>query len=150
MEHSPDKTNRWLLIMIGVIAVAVVVLILSQKKPAEWKKIGEGPGLTYYADLSSIRKADKSKTILLLADNTTAQLDNGKSYLSSKQQYEIDCKDTKKRLVSFALYAEKMGAGNEVAASSLTDQEWSPAPPNTVAGAMWELSCNQPWWKFWG
>lgn len=149
MEYSPNKMKRWLLFALGSAVFFILVVMVVKNRYGGWKEIGATPSLTYYADSSSVQQSDKNATIWLLADNKAAQLEDGKSYISSKQQYEIDCNGAKKRLVRFTLYAGKMGTGSEVATSNLPNQEWSPAPPGTVAWAMWELSCKQPWWKFW-
>lgn len=149
MEYSSNKTKRWLLFALGSAVFFILAVIVVKNKYGGWKEIGATPNLTYYADFFSVHQSGENATIWLLADNKVAQLDNGKSYTSSKQQYEIDCNNVRKRLVRFTLYAGKMGTGSEVAMSSLPVKEWSPAPPGTVAGTMWELSCKRPWWKFW-
>lgn len=149
MEYSPNKTKRWLLFALGSAVFFILAVIVVKNKYGGWKEIGAAPNLTYYADFFSVHQSGENATIWLLADNKVAQLDNGKSYTSSKQQYEIDCNNARKRLVRFTLYAGQMGTGSEVAMSNLPVQEWSPAPPGTVAGTMWELSCKRPWWKFW-
>lgn len=148
MEYLPNKTKKWLLVAIGFLIIIVVVVVLVKNKSAEWTKIGESATLAYYADTSSVRKSGNNATIWTLVDNKEAQEDNGKLYISSKQQYEIDCNGVRNRLVRFTLYAEKMGAGREVATSNLPAQEWGPASPGTVSGSMLELSCK-PWWKVW-
>lgn len=145
---TSGKTKKWLLVALGFIVLSAATALLVKNKSAGWEKIGAAPGLTYYADRSSVTRADNKVTIWLLADNKEAQTDNGKSYISSRQQFEIDCAGKRKSLVHYALYAESMGKGSEVAAYDLPNHAWSPATPGTVAETMWQLSCK-PWWEFW-
>lgn len=143
-----NNMKKWLLVVVGIVALLVLVVIFVQNKSARWEKIGVTPTLDYYADASSVLKSGNSAAIWLLADNKEAQIENGKSYISSKQKFEIDCSEAKKRLVRFTLYSEHMGGGSEVASRDLPDNEWSAVMQGTVSGSMWALSCK-PWWKFW-
>ena len=144
-----NKTEKWFLSVLGFMVFSMIGVMMVKSRPTKgWGHIGESPSMTYYADPSSIVTSGDKAAIWLLADNNEAQKDRGISYVSSTQQFEIDCKEGRKRLIHYELYSEGMGKGSEVAAYNLPDQEWSPAPSGTVAGTMRELACK-PWWKFW-
>lgn len=67
----------------------------SMPSVAAWSKIGESEFYTYYADHSSIRKADETVTMSDLFDYRTAQTEGGVSALSKITAREYDCQNQK-------------------------------------------------------
>ena len=108
---------------------------------AEWAKIGETETYTYYADHSSIRKADETVTMSDLFDFKTAQTEGGSPTLSKITVREYDCQNHKSQPVKTTWYADHMGSGAAGHRTGATGQLTTSASGTAIAALM-AIACR--------
>jgi hypothetical protein len=109
--------------------------------PAEWTKIGQMEGYTYYADHGSIRKADETVTMLELFDYKAAQTEGGIPALSKITVREYDCQNHKSQPLKTTWYADHMGSGAAGRSAGATGQLTTSAS-GTVTAALIAIACR--------
>jgi len=102
---------------------AVLMLLLavaSLDAMAAWVevRVSKDGNATAYVDASTNVKTGSKVKMWALLDFRLAKTMGGKTYLSTRQQNEIDCSKKTIRLLSFALYSGNMGNGDAVYESS--------------------------------
>ena len=73
-------------------------------------------------------------------DFKTAQLIDGKPFLSVKNHYEYDCKHARRRMLGTAGFSGHMGKGS-VAGSGNKPGAWVSAPTSDYSGELWQVAC---------
>lgn len=78
-----------------------------------------------------------------LVDFKMAQVDsNTKTFLSSKDHSEYDCKEERTRTLYYNNYSENMGRGKII--FTLKDPlQWRPAGSGTIAAALLKIACSK-------
>ncbi|MGZ8983615.1 MAG: surface-adhesin E family protein [Methylotenera sp.] len=128
---------------------------LSDSTLNKWTLIDSGENFDTYADFSAINmkkkktankekiKKDSNIKIWLIYDEKTIQESNGRAYLSSKFQEEIDCKENDFKILKRALYTEKMGNGNIVRNFDFTStRDWTPIAPESMTAGLKKTVCG--------
>lgn len=108
---------------------------------ADWSKIGDTDGYTYYADPGSVRKADETVTLSDLFDYKTAQTEGGAEALSKITLREYDCQNQKSQPVKTTWYAGHMGSGAVVRASGPSGQ-LTPVASGTATSGLMKIACG--------
>ena len=122
------------------VILVVLLAVAGNSLAAEWVKIGEDERVITYANSEAAREAGNEVKLWWLSDFKTAQTNNGDVYLSSRRQYEFDCKKGEYRPLFFARHSGKMAEGNTVYSSSAMG-EWKRVPPNTLGETLLKFAC---------
>lgn len=64
------------------------------------------------------------------------------SYLSSKEKFEYDCNEGKKRILSFTLLSGNMGNGDILYSVTYTDK-WSPVKSGSIGESTFKIACKK-------
>ena len=124
----------------------LMLAILSAGATAAWTRIGGTDRFDSYADRATIVKNGNLVKMWELRDYKVPNNAGGKPHLSSKLLFEFDCKDMRRRLISFDDYSGNMGNGKVVITSadlgkSLGNLE--PFDPGTHAEVIWKFGCGK-------
>ncbi len=102
-----------------------------------WMKATEGAdGTTFYIDRDSIKKEGKLLRVWELQDLKE------KGPLEEKSRrvlVEYDCKDERRRVMSFSFHADQMGAGLTLK-SDQTPGKWNLMVPNTTGSVVFQVA----------
>lgn len=129
-------------------AILVMLLAVSSNAAAAWVALGTTTDKTtdYYIDRGTLVK------MWTLEDYKTAQEGPGSSrsylspvkYLSSKSQYEYDCKEKRSRMLSLTWYSKNLGKGEVVNFQSDSDSKWGMfVVPGSVGESLWKVACGK-------
>lgn len=118
----------------------MLLAVASNSAMAGWVKVGEDAAMVMYANPEIVREAGNNVKLWWISDFKAAQTNSGKVYLSSRKQYEFDCKEAKYRPLSFSWHSEKMAKGEEVYIS-LKNGEWGGVPPETNGDLLLKFAC---------
>lgn len=115
----------------------------SSASQAAWLEIGANETGTFYVDPPTIQRSGDIVKMWYLVDFKSTQVDtNTKSFLSSKDQSEYDCKQERTRTLYYNNYSEKMGSGTII--FTLKDPlQWRPAGTGTIAAALLKIACSK-------
>ena len=102
-----------------------------------WMKATEGAdGTTFYIDRDSIKKEGKLLRVWELQDlKEKGPLDEK----SRRVLVEYDCKDERRRVMSFSFHADQMGAGLTLK-SDQTPGKWNLMVPNTTGSVVFQVA----------
>ena len=115
----------------------------SSASQAAWLEIGANETGTFYVDPPTIQRSGDIVKMWYLVDFKSTQVDtNTKSFLSSKDQSEYDCKQERSRSLYYNNYSEKMGSGKII--FTLKDAlQWRPTGSGTIAAALLKIACSK-------
>ena len=85
-------------------------VFFSSPSYAEWTKVDEGGGNTFYVDFERIRKHDGFVYWWELGDYLKPQM----GYLSAKSYNQGDCKLFRLKVLSYSWHKEPMGGGTGI------------------------------------
>ena len=123
--------------------LGLMLLLVSGAASAEWTSVGASDEHIQYVDKGSIRRNGNSVKMWGLMDYKTVEKTDGKSYLSSKEQREYDCKEERTRLLAFLWFSGQMGSGKVVLSNSVTSMTWDPIAPGSVGVTLWTIACGK-------
>lgn len=126
------------------IILMTLLAVVSGNAMAEWIVVSRSLDNTgiIYANPSTIRKNGNIVTMWSLFDfKKSIASPDGKTYLSTKQQYEYDCEKEKSRIIAFLVHSESMGGGSVIFSNS-DIQKWDPVPPDTSEAFLWKYACG--------
>ncbi len=127
-------------------AVLMILLaVVSSSAIAEWVAIVSNETKTTYADPATIRRAgDRAKMWSLIDLKTAETAINGvMPFMSSRAQYEYDCKEEQSRILYLSFHSGNMSAGEIVYRSPDTRDKWSSIPPDSVTETLWKIACGK-------
>ena len=126
------------------IILMIVLAALSSSAAAKWVRISADETHAAYADPATIRKAGGMARMWSVFDyyKAGAVLDNGKSYLSTRAQFEYDCSADRMRPLAVSFHSRNM-AGGEIVHSTFDPGDWGPVPPGTMNQALWKTACRK-------
>lgn len=120
----------------------MLLAVVSNSAAADWLRLGSnGEGISY-ADPATIRKAGDRVKMWDLADFKAIRTVSGKSYLSTRTQYEYDCAEAKSRLLEVSAHSENMAHG-ETVYSNANPRDWRPNPPGSGIEVLWKFACGK-------
>jgi hypothetical protein len=123
---------------------AILMLLLavaSSSALAAWVEVDTSKADVLYADPATIRKVGKRAKMWSLIDFKTIQSGQGIRFMSSKTQYEYNCKAERGRVLFFSWHAGNMGRG-EIVYSDDEPGKWGPLPPGSRTEMLWEVACG--------
>lgn len=124
------------------IILALLLAVASNSAAAIWIKVSEGANLSVYADPEVARETSNRVKLWWVVDFKTVQASGGEAHLSSKKQYEFDCKEEKYRPLFSSKHSENMAKGNVVYSSS-RNGEWAEVPPKTNGKLLLKFACAE-------
>ena len=107
---------------------------------AEWKKVGENVGATFYVDFERIRKHDGYVYYWELMDLLKPTEETGD--LSAKSYIQGDCKKFRYKWLNYSSYKGQMGGGEVSGTSNTPDKEWRYPSPDSVAETILKSVCQ--------
>jgi hypothetical protein len=123
--------------------LAMLLAVVSGSAAAEWIQIGNTESTTIYADPATIHEANGMVKIWALFDLKTAVASPGAGlFMSSKAQYEYDCKEQRVRGLYYTLHAGNM-AGGEIVGKTYGPTDWIPAATDILNESLWKLACGK-------
>lgn len=80
-------------------------------------------------------------TVWGLVDNKIArQSSPGRQYMSVRAQFRYDCKEERVRMLYRSFHSGNMAKG-EIDSSNSYNEDWTPIPPGSLAGALLQFAC---------
>lgn len=119
------------------VVLCFLIALVAAPAWAEWQKVAESDRAVTYLDPATIRKNGDIRKVWQIQDLKKREKDGTKSRRSFN---EYDCKEQRKRLLSFSAHSERMAAGNTLFSNS-EPEDWIPVPPSTSAEAALEIVC---------
>ncbi|WP_394788093.1 surface-adhesin E family protein [Rhodoferax sp.] len=118
----------------------LLTLGCSQPVKADWLRISTSETSVFYIDSAIPPKVGNNVTVWILRDHNTAQTGEGGTYLSSKDQIEIDCAGQRVRRLYSSDHPQHMGEG-ELVHSEHGPMSWNDASPNTIVKRIVDVAC---------
>ena len=122
--------------------MGLMLLVTATAASAEWTVASGDDEVIQYVDKGSIRRNGNLVKMLDLIDFKTVQTVSGDSYLSDKAQSEYDCKEEKRRILTFTWFGGKMGTGKVVYSDS-DPRKWKPVSPDSFGATLWKMACGK-------
>jgi hypothetical protein len=109
----------------------------------EWLKVSSSDDgtSTAYVNPSTILKNGGKVKMWVLLDFRIVKTTGGNTYLSARQENEFDCKEIKRRLLSYTLHSGNMGTGNVVYQDSKLGN-WEVVNPDSLVEILWKFACG--------
>lgn len=121
--------------------IVILLAVISTPVFAEWIKAGSNDRDALYVDLSSREESSGLVKIWALYDFNSLQVFEGKTYSSTKNQYQIDCKQKRMRAIFSSIHTGRMGSGTTVHYDSFPNVRWSPVPPESANELIYRGGC---------
>ena len=133
-RHKLEPCRTWI-----VLLVLLLSTMFSSTSFADWARVGENKvGNTFYVDFQRIRQTDGYIYFWLL-NNYGKQSEWG--YLSSKTYVQADCKLFRYKNLSWSIYKQPMGSGDDPVPITPPD-EWSYPSPNDAEEIILKVVCR--------
>jgi hypothetical protein len=120
----------------------MLLAIVSNSAAAEWVVAGENDTSVVYIDRATIREAGDIVKMMALFNLKKPRMVDVLPYMSSKVQYEYDCKKGWVRMLDSNLYSGKMGDG-AVVYSVADSADWEMVVPDTVNEGLSKFACGK-------
>lgn len=105
-----------------------------------WTSVARSVEATVFYDQDTVRASSLGATLWTLTNFASTEVLEGKSYLSSKAQFEFDCRAERYRVLGSIFYAGTDGTGKVTTSTSQTEP-WSPVAPRTIALRLMKIAC---------
>ena len=122
--------------------MGLMLLVTATAASAEWTIAGLSDIDIRYVDRATIRRNGNFVKMWDLSDYKAVQTNAGYSYLSSKTQWEFDCKEERLRVLAFSWYSGQMGHGIGIFSNSDT-QKWEPSTPESMGEILGKIECGK-------
>lgn len=110
---------------------------------ADWTYITENEDVQAYTDLSKVSKQGTMVRLLMMFDwNTVQENSIGDRYLSRIQYDEYDCPRGRSRIISFSIFSDNMGGGDNIF-SYETPMSWSYVASDSLADDIMKVACDK-------
>jgi hypothetical protein len=119
------------------------VLFFTQFAKADWVEIGKNETGTFFVHAASIERTGDLVKMWFLIDFKRNQVDSStRSFRSTKDQTEYDCKEQRTRTLYYNNYAEKMGTGKIV--FTMKDPfKWRPVAVGSISENLFKIACGK-------
>lgn len=122
------------------VILMMLLTVVSNSAMAELVNVGSNENTSIYVDTATIRRAGNLATMWHLTDFRIANKDMGEAYLSTRDQFEYDCKEPKSRRRASSQHSSNMGKGTVVYSDTYTSK-WKPVPPDSGVEILWKFAC---------
>ena len=125
------------------ITLIFAFLFSAQIAKADWVEIGKNENGTFFVHAGSIEKTGDMAKMWFLIDFKKNQVDSStRSFRSTKDQTEYDCKEMRSRTLYYNNYAEKMGTGKIV--FTMKDPfKWRPVAAGSISENLFKIACGK-------
>jgi hypothetical protein len=119
------------------------LLFYTQFAKADWVEIGKNETGTFFVHATSIERNGDLVKMWFLIDFKRNQVDSStRSFRSTKDQTEYDCKEQRTRTLYYNNYAEKMGTGKIV--FTMKDPfKWRPVAIGSISENLFNIACGK-------
>ena len=121
------------------------LVIYANNTFAQWQRLSGGPSADYtqYIDMSLINLTDDGKwRVWELMDYQAPKISTtGELARSSKQYWEIDCKDFKHRVLSGSWFTRQMGSGSSL--GTVRESDFIYIQPGSVGSYLATPLCSR-------
>ena len=118
-------------------------LVWSQTAHADWVEIGKNETGTFFVHADSIEKTGEMVKMWHLIDFKRNQVDSStRSFRSSKDQSEYDCKEQRSRTLFYNNYAEQMGTG-KITFTMKDPFKWRSAGAGSISETLLKIACGK-------
>ena len=115
-------------------------VFFSSPSYAEWTKVLEVQGNTFYVDFDKIKKTDDYVYFWQLVDLSKP---TEQGVLSDKSYLQGSCKLLQFKSLSFSSYKKPMGGETPSESSNKPDTEWIKTPPNSAIETVLKSVCSR-------
>lgn len=129
--------------MIRKLFLAVLLALNYGHALAEWVRIAHNEQSVFYLEAKTSRKVEGRVMVWVLRDHAGVRVGPHGPYLSSKEQFEIDCPGRRLRRIYASDHPQAMGEGKLVH-SEHGPMSWNHAQPNTVTARIVDVACARP------
>lgn len=125
------------------IILTVALLFWTQIASADWVEIGKNESGTFFVHAGTIEKTGDMAKMWFLIDFKRNQVDSStRTFRSTKDQTEYDCKEMRSRTLYYNNYAEKMGTGKIV--FTMKDAfKWRPVAAGSISENLFKIACGK-------
>jgi len=124
-------------------AILIMLLaVVSSSAMAEWTAANETKEFIQYVDLATIRKSGNKVKMWGLNDYKSVQEFAGDKFLSSKIQWEYECKEEQLRQLFFQPFSGYGGRGQPITWHN-KPREWEPVMPGSIDEKLWKFACGK-------
>lgn len=123
--------------MLNKTLAAILLCVCTAPVWAEWEPVFQSNNVTHYIDSTSTEVVGDLRRISMMQD---LKVRDGNGVLSYRVLEEYDCKEAKRRTLSFSSHTGNMGKG-DVVVSVETPGKWSAASPRTAGEHVMKLAC---------
>lgn len=123
------------------IILMLLLAFVSSNAMAEWVAVGESEKATVYANPATIRKDEHKVKLWFMYDLKKAEGDGGIKILSTKIQFEFNCKEETIRRLATTSYSDNMGNGDVVPIPDIPDVIPKPVVPDSSGEFMLNYAC---------
>ncbi len=116
----------------------IALLFVSGSASAQWVKVDWTNDMSVYIDPTTIRKDGNLRKVWQLQDLKERDKDGE---LSRRFRSEYDCKNERRRLLSFSTHSEPMANGMSLYQSTADSTQWNDIPPRSVAETVLKIVC---------
>jgi len=118
-------------------------LLWSQIAHADWVEIGKNESGTFFVHADSIEKTGEMVKMWYLIDFKKNQVDSStRSFRSTKDQSEYDCKEQRTRTLFYNNYADQMGTGKII--FTMKDPfKWRSAVAGSISETLLKIACGK-------
>ena len=131
-------------VLLKSFCVSIFLLLHANCTFAQWQRLGGGPSVDYtqYIDMSTVKLTDDGKwRVWELMDYQTPKISTtGQSARSSKQYWEIECKDFKHKLLSGAWFTGQMGSGDSL--GTIREGDYAYIQPGSIGAFLATALCS--------
>jgi len=120
----------------------MLLAVVSSSAMAKWTAVNEDKESIQYVDLATIRKSGNKVKMWGLRDYKSVQEFAGDKFLSSKIQWEYECKEEQLRQLFFQPFSEYGGRGQPITWHNKPG-EWKPVMPQSIGENMWKIACGK-------
>ena len=128
---------------LNAIAVFLLAAIGTNALAEVWVQTSQSDDYIVYGDPSSIQRQGDLVKMWSMFDYKKPQPGiQGKTYLSTKRQFEYDCKQGRARALGATLHAAHEGKG-QVLASENTKYDWRAVVPDSADEYLLKFACKR-------
>lgn len=121
----------------------IMLAAVSGGAMAEWVRITGNAMEDDYVDPITMRRTRDAVQLWVLMDFKVEQVRNsGFRFMSSKSQYEFNCKDMQARIIGARLHSANMAGGFSVDATPISFP-WKPIAPGSADHVFWKFACGK-------
>lgn len=127
--------------MVRKLLLSLLLLAGGDQVMANWVRFSQNEQSVFYIDSDVSKKFGGNVMIWVLRDHASPRYAEFGSYMSSKDQIEVDCAGRRIRRIYSSDHAKPMGAGQQMHYEH-GPMSWNYAAPNTIVSRMVDVACG--------